>query len=121
MLADLADLAVTLMWHADVLILQVAGVLDITTVTRFAAEIAAVLAACPPRTLVIDLCALDLLAAAGIRVLMDIVGDCAGKRIVTALACDPRTVVYRVMQMLRLHDRVAVFPSTQLAVAALAG
>lgn len=115
----LADLAVTLLWHADVLILQVAGVLDITTANRFAAEIAAVLAMYSPRLVVLDLCALDLLAAAGVRVLIDTIGTCAGRGIGTSLACDPSTIIYRVTQMLRIHEHVAVYPSAHAAVVAM--
>lgn len=115
-----ADLAVTLLRHADVLILHVAGVLDITTANRFAAEIAAVLAMYSPRLVVLDLCALDLLAAAGVRVLLETVGTCARRGIATAVACDPSTIIHRAIRLLRVNERVAVYSTANDAVAAMA-
>lgn len=115
----LADLAVTLAWHADTLVLRVVGVLDITTVQRFAAQLAEILAAHSPRRLVFDLCALDLLAAAGFRALIDVVGRCEARSIRTAVACDPSSIVYRVVQILRIHEHVPVYSTAWDAVAAL--
>jgi anti-anti-sigma factor len=115
----LADLAVSLVWHADALVLQVVGVLDITTVQRFAAQLAEILAVHSPRLLVFDLCALDLLAAAGFRALIDVVGGCDRRSIRTAVACDPSSIVYRVVQILRIHEHVPVYTTARDAVAAL--
>lgn len=115
----LADLAVTLLWHADVLILQVAGVLDITTANRFAAEIAAALSGFPPRLIVLDLCGVDLLAAAGVRVLIETTTTCAARGIAVCVACDPSTIVYRVTQLLRIEEQLAVYPTARDAVAAM--
>lgn len=98
------------------LILCVAGDLDTANAAETgAALLAATVNLAPPAVAVVDLTAVRVLRAAGVRVLSDVISACATRQVRVRLVAQPGSVVRRVLAIALPEGSVPVFDSLDAA------
>jgi anti-anti-sigma factor len=102
-----------------VLVVEVRGELDITTVLRWTTVLeAAICELTAPHLLVLDLAMLEFLSASGAHGLLRAVERCPDRGIAGCLIAAPGSVVDRVVRLAGLADLVPIFPNRLEAIAA---
>jgi anti-anti-sigma factor len=102
-----------------VLVVEVRGELDITTVSRWTAVLDAAVCALPgPHLLMLDLAPLTFLSARGASWLFEAVQRCRDRDITGWLITTPGSVVERVVRLTGLAGVAPVFPNRLEAIAA---
>ncbi|MFI5590302.1 STAS domain-containing protein [Amycolatopsis sp. NPDC051758] len=102
-----------------VLVVEVRGELDITTVLRWTAVLeAAICELTAPHLLVLDLAMLEFLSASGAHGLLRAVERCPERGIAGCLIATPGSVVDRVVRLAGLAGLVPIFPNRLEAIAA---
>lgn len=95
---------------SEALILRVSGEIDLS-ITRAAEDRlrAAVATLPPPFLVVVDLTAVDILSAAGLRLLDHLVTACADKGLGVHIVAGPASVPRRVMRIVGLDKTIPTF------------
>jgi anti-anti-sigma factor len=87
------------------LILQVTGAIDLSTSVSAQAQFQdAVAELLPPAVLVLDLTVIEVLSAAGARMMRELIGQCAQQGVAVRLVARPGSVVQRNVKILGLDE-----------------
>jgi anti-sigma B factor antagonist len=117
MAVSAADPITTSVEHREgVVVVSIAGEIDLSTAPAFEAVIAEALEECPP-VLVIDLSEVTFMASVGLRILAG-TQEKAGKSIQIAVVAD-NAAASRPMQLTGLDNLISLYPTMEEALTAL--
>ncbi|GGM92972.1 hypothetical protein GCM10011609_33050 [Lentzea pudingi] len=114
-----ASVTVSAAEHSDVLVVRLSGDLDAeSAVAAQAALVEMTDGLIPPARVVLDLTAVDLLSAAGVRVLQGLVGTFAERNVGVRLAADPDSLVHSMVRLALQDHGIGVHTSVSDALRA---